>query len=167
MTAMVFSMAIASGLGMVPPEGVPMKIETPAFQQGKKIPKKYTCQGANVSPPLFFIDAPKETVTFVLIVDDPDAPGGTFDHWIAWNIPGTTKSLPEAAKLNDQGTNGYGKKNYQGPCPPPGKLHRYFFKLYALDIKLTIPEGVSKGQLEKAVEGHVLAKAEHMGIFQR
>lgn len=164
---MVFSMVLASGLGMMPPQGVSMKLETPAFQEGKTIPKKYTCQGENISPPLFFIDAPKETATFVIIVDDPDAPGGTFDHWIAWNIPGSTKSLPEGAKVKDQGANHYGEKNYKGPCPPPGKPHRYFFKLYALDTKLTLPAGVTKAQLEKALEGHILAKAELMGTFQR
>lgn len=164
---MVFSMVLASGLGLIPPEGVAMKIETPAFQEGKIIPKKYTCQGANISPPIFIIDAPKETITFVIIVDDPDAPGGTFDHWVAWNIPGTTKSLPEGAKVKDQGVNSYGEKHYKGPCPPPGKPHRYFFKLYALDTSLTIPDGVTKAQILKAIEGHVIAKAEIMGTFQR
>lgn len=144
-----------------------MRLETPAFQEGKTIPKKYTCQGANVSPPLFIIDPPEEVVTFVLIVDDPDAPSGTFDHWITWNIAGTTKSIPEGAKMANQGKNGFGENKYGGPCPPPGKPHRYFFKLFALDTKLSLPEGTTKGQLLKAIDGHVLAKAEIMGTFQR
>lgn len=164
---MVFSFALASGLGMGTPQGVPMKIDTPSFQEGKTIPKKYTCQGSDVSPPLFFHEAPQETVSFALIVDDPDAPGGTFDHWIVWNIPGNVTSLAESAKVPNQGTNSYGELRYRGPCPPPGKPHHYHFKLYALDIKLTLPEGITKKELERAIEGHVLAQAELIGIFQR
>lgn len=164
---MVFSLALAAGFSNTPTQGAMMKIETSAFQEGKAIPKKYTCQGTNVSPPLFIIDAPKQAASFALIVDDPDAPNGTFDHWIAWNIPANTKSLAEGAIVKNQGTNGFGEKKYQGPCPPPGKVHRYYFKLYALDIQLTLPEGSSKAQLEKAMDGHILAKASVMGTFQR
>lgn len=149
------------------PEEFNMKIETSAFQNGETIPAKYTCSGENVSPPLNISGAPKETKSFVLIVDDPDAPGGTFDHWLGWNIPGDTQKLPEGVKLPKQGKNSYQKLGYGGPCPPPGKPHRYFFKLYALDTMLSLPEGASKHQIESAMEGHVIAKTELIGTFQR
>lgn len=164
---MVFSFVLASGFVSTPTQGNTMKIETPAFQEGKSIPKKYTCQGENISPPLFFIDAPKETITFALIVDDPDAPNGTMVHWLAWNIPPNTKSLAEGVELKYQGLNGYNVKKYKGPCPPPGQVHRYFFKLYALDTKLSLTDDVKKEDLEDAMEGHILAKSVAMGTFQR
>lgn len=144
-----------------------MKIESPAFKHGQPIPKKYTCSGQDVSPPLAFQGAPKETKTFALIVDDPDAPMGTFDHWIAWNIPGNTTDLPEGAQIPNQGKNGYREARYRGPCPPPGAPHRYFFKLYALDSTIDLPNGSSKKQLEGAIEGHVLGQSELVGTFQR
>ena len=144
-----------------------MKIETSAFKPGSPIPKKYTCQGTNISPPLIFREAPEGTVTFALIVDDPDAPRGTFDHWIAWNIPGTATGLAEGGKVVDQGTNGFSALDYQGPCPPPGKPHRYFFKLYALKTRLSLPIGSTKNQLEQAMEGNILEKAELIGVYQR
>lgn len=148
-------------------EVIAMKIDTPAFKEGAAIPKKYTCEGEDISPQLDFHDIPKEVVSFALIVDDPDAPHGTFDHWIAWNIPGTTKTLPEGAALSHEGTNGFGVTRYKGPCPPPGKPHRYYFKLYALDKQLDLPSGVSKEQLEKAMQGHIQEHAELMGTFKR
>lgn len=144
-----------------------MKIETDAFQQGQPIPKKYTCQGEDISPALTFKDVPKGTKGFVLIVDDPDAPGGTFDHWLAWNISGDSKGIPEGGRVPNQGKNGFGDTRYRGPCPPPGKPHRYFFKLFALKEKLNLPDGASKSQLEAALKEHLLAKAELMGTFQR
>lgn len=144
-----------------------MKLESKAFKQGQAIPKKFTCQGGDVSPELVFLDTPQETKSFALIVDDPDAPSGTFDHWIAWNIPGNAKGLPEGGKPANQGKNGFGNVGYGGPCPPPGKPHRYFFKLYALDTQLNLPNGASKEQLESALEGHVIEQAELMGIFAR
>lgn len=142
-----------------------MKIESPAFKHGQPIPAKHTCKGQDISPELHFIDAPAKTVTFALIVDDPDAPMGTFDHWIAWNIPGDTKTLAEGVRLPHQGRNGFQVSNYRGPCPPPGKAHRYFFKLYALDTDLSLSNGASKGQVEASLEGHILAKAELVGTF--
>lgn len=144
-----------------------MKIETSAFQHGKPIPKKYTCQGENVSPALSFHDVPKETQSLVLIVDDPDAPSGTFDHWIGWNIPPATRRIEEGEKLPKKGKNSYGVLEYKGPCPPPGKAHRYFFKLFALDSSLSLAEGSSKGSVEQAMEGHILARAELIGLYQR
>lgn len=146
---------------------VTMKFTSSAFKNGEPIPAKYTCKGDDVSPPLTIADAPKNVQSFALIMDDPDAPGGTFDHWIAWNIPATTQTLPEKAKIPNQGNNHFQKKGYGGPCPPPGKPHRYYFKIYALDTMLNLPDGVTKAQLEKAMAGHILAKAETMGTFQR
>lgn len=154
-------------LSAVPAKGAMMKIETTAFQQGKPIPKKFTCQGEDVSPDLAFIDAPEGTKSFALIVDDPDAPNGTFDHWLVWNIPGDSQGLPEGAEVPNQGKNSYGENSFRGPCPPPGKPHRYFFKLYALDATLNLPDGSSKSKLESAMQGHILGKAELMGTFQR
>lgn len=144
-----------------------MKIESTAFKHGKPIPSKYTCKGGNVSPPLSFQDVPQEAKSLVLIVDDPDAPSGTFDHWIVWNIPVETKHLPEGAHLSNQGKNGAGEAKYFGPCPPPGKPHRYFFKLYALDTTLNLPQGSSKKQVEAAMNGHILNQTSLMGTFQR
>ena len=144
-----------------------MKIETPAFQHGKPISKKYTCQGENISPELFFYEIPEKAKSLTLIVDDPDAPSGTFDHWIVWNMSATTLHLSEGEILPFQGKNSYGKLGYKGPCPPPGKVHRYFFKLYALDADLPLPEGASKSQVEAAMEGHVLAKTEIVGTYQQ
>ena len=144
-----------------------MKIESPAFEHHAFIPKRYTCDGSNVSPPLAFFDIPPKTKSLVLIVDDPDAPTGTFDHWIVWNIAPTTVNLQEKAAIGLQGINGYGQANYKGPCPPQGKPHRYFFKLYALDVLIDLPEGSKKSLLEETIEGHILSKAELVGLYQR
>jgi Raf kinase inhibitor-like YbhB/YbcL family protein len=144
-----------------------MKIESPAFAAQQKIPKKYTCEGEDHSPPLTFSGVPAQAKSLALIVDDPDAKHGTFDHWIAWNLPPTTNVLAEGAFVPRQGINGFGQKHYRGPCPPPGAPHRYFFKLYALDALLTLPESSSKEDLEKAMEGHILMRAELVGLYQR
>ncbi len=144
-----------------------MKIESSVFTNGKPIPPKHTCQGKDVSPPLTFSNIPKEARSLALIMDDPDAPHGTFDHWIAWNIPANTTALSEGVTLAHQGTNHFQEARYRGPCPPPGKPHRYFFKLYALDTTLNLPNGSTKEAVEAAMEGHILAKAELVGLFQR
>ncbi len=144
-----------------------MKLLSKAFEQKKRIPKKYSCEGENFSPPLQIEKAPTATVSFALIVDDPDAPMGTFDHWIAWNIPGKTTSLAEGVKLESQGKNHFGNEKYDGPMPPPGPEHRYFFKLYALDCTLSLKKGSTKGELQSAIKGHILAEAELMGTYQR
>ena len=143
------------------------------FKSMQPIPVKYTCDGENISPPLRFAQIPSEAQSLVLIVDDPDAPRGTFDHWLVWNLPPDMQELTEDqefARLSPspiQGINGFGKTYYQGPCPPSGKPHRYHFKLYALDHLLSLPEGSSKQQLEKAMQGHILAQAELIGTYQR
>jgi Raf kinase inhibitor-like YbhB/YbcL family protein len=152
------------------PETLPkiMKISSPAFENNSKIPEKYTCDGENINPPLKIEGVPKEAKSLVLIVDDPDAPMGTFLHWLVWNIPPETNligenSLPEGAV---QGKNDFGKENYGGPCPPFG-THRYFFKLYALDKILDLPAGSSLKEIEKAMEGHILDQAQLIGLYQR
>lgn len=147
-----------------------MKIESPSFKHHQPIPKKYTCEGEDISPPLNFLDIPSGTNSIALIVDDPDAPMGTWDHWVVWNLAPDTKQLPEAAKVANQGTTSFRdhrSKSYGGPCPPPGKPHRYFFKAYALDVMLDLPKETTKAQLEEAMEGHLLGKAELVGTYQR
>ncbi|MDR3402165.1 MAG: YbhB/YbcL family Raf kinase inhibitor-like protein [Chthoniobacter sp.] len=138
------------------------------------IPAKYTCEGANVSPPLSWTGLPAGTKSLALICDDPDAPAGTWVHWVLYHLPATTNSLdeklPPAAALLDgarQGVNDFGKTGYGGPCPPPGKPHRYFFKLYALDIDLALRPGATKQALVQAMEHHVLADGLLMGKYQR
>lgn len=144
-----------------------MNISSPAFAGGGSIPAKYTCDGANSSPPLAFAGVPGAAKSLALIVDDPDAPGGTFDHWIVWNIPANTTSVAEGQSPQGvAGRNGFGKSGYGGPCPPSGE-HRYQFKLYALDSALNLPPSASKGDVENAMNGHTLAKAQMMGRYRR
>jgi Raf kinase inhibitor-like YbhB/YbcL family protein len=144
-----------------------MEVTSPAFVQEQIIPKKYTCEGENISPPLVFENSPAGTVCFAIIVEDPDAPKGVYDHWIVWNIPGEQKQLPEKAKVPNQGVNHYGELRYRGPCPPPGNPHHYRFKVYALDRLLELSDGATKSQLEAAMKGHILAQGELVGIYQR
>lgn len=144
-----------------------MQIESPVFEANHQIPRKYTCEGQDVSPPLVFNDIPSGTMSLALVMDDPDAPMGTFDHWIAWNLPADTKKLTEGAALPGQGKNHFKELRYRGPCPPKGSPHRYFFKLYALDTVINLPNGSNKSQLEDAMEGHILGKAELVGTYQR
>lgn len=145
-----------------------LRIASPAFPENGLIPSKFTCDGADVSPPLSVVGIPEKTRTLALIVDDPDAPAGTWVHWVVWNIPPGTREIPENSVPEGaiQGTNDFGKQKYGGPCPPSG-THRYFFKLYALDAPLALKPGASKGQVEEAMEGHVLARAERVGVYRR
>ena len=145
-----------------------------AFASGATIPDDYTCRGADISPVLAWSGEPAKTVSFAVIADDPDAPVGTWVHWVIWSIPASTRLLPkDVAKSGTlpngaiQGRNDFGKVGYNGPCPPPGKTHRYFFRLYALDAKLTLQPGATRQQLDAAMKGHILGKAEHMGTFRR
>jgi len=146
-----------------------MKISSPAFSNGDVIPKKYTCDGENISPPLKIENPPSKTKTFVLIVEDPDAPFGVFTHWIVWNIPSTTEFLAEGSVPKEavEGVNDFGKRGYGGPCPPPHSLHRYFFKLYALDDKIELPFNIKKELLERAIKQHIISKAEFFGVYKR
>ena len=144
-----------------------MKLTSSAFAHNGPIPLEFTCDGANINPELNISDVPANALSLVLIVDDPDAVVGVWDHWIIFDI------LPSAGQIaqNSQpegvaGKNSGGRNSYQGPCPPSG-THRYFFKLYALDAKLNFPEGSNKKQIESAMQGHVLAKAELIGLYKR
>ena len=143
-------------------------ISSPAFANGDPIPVKYTCKGADISPPLSW--QPQEGAqSFALIVDDPDAPMGVFTHWVIYNLPPDLTGLPEAVPPDaySQGRNSFGRVGYNGPCPPPGKVHRYNFTLLALDLSPSLPAGLDKAALLKAVSGHVLAQSVWMGTFQR
>jgi Raf kinase inhibitor-like YbhB/YbcL family protein len=144
------------------------------FPSGAAIPRQHTCQGPDESPELHWGEAPAGTASLALIVDDPDAPAGVWVHWVAWNIPaaehGTAANFPrqeQAANGARQGRNDFGKIGYNGPCPPPGKTHRYFFRLYALDTRLDLQAGATRAQLDAAMQGHILAKTEYMGTFKR
>ena len=149
-------------------------ITTKAFPAGGAIPKMYTCDGTDVSPELSWTNAPAGTASFALIADDPDAPAGTWTHWVVWNVPGKAVSLQEGIvkeqTLGDgtrQGNNDFKRIGYWGPCPPPGKPHRYFFRLYALSTTLELKAGANRKELETALKGHVLAETEWMGTYQR
>ena len=142
-----------------------LSVESPAFENNKLIPAKYTCDGDDVNPPLIIEGIPEEAKTLALIVDDPDAPMGTWDHWIVWNIPPTGK-IEENTVPGTEGMNTDRKHSYGGPCPPYG-THRYFFKVYALDTKLTLNPDSKKKDVEKAIESHILAKGELVGLYRR
>ena len=142
-----------------------LAISSPAFENNKLIPSKYTCDGADVNPPLTIANIPETTKTLALIVEDPDAPAGLWIHWIAWNIP-PTASIKEDSVPGTEGLNTNGEHAYHGPCPPSG-THRYFFRIYALDAKLDLGENSDKKDVERAVQGHILAKGELMGIYRR
>jgi Raf kinase inhibitor-like YbhB/YbcL family protein len=141
-----------------------LTVKSPAFEHNKPIPKKYGCNGDNINPPLTIEGTPKETKALALTVDDPDAPKGTFDHWVVWNIPPQTTKIQENTAPGTEGLNGTRQNGYTGPCPSSG-THRYFFKVYALDTQLGLNPNSTKKELEAAIEGHVLAKGELIGLF--
>lgn len=150
-----------------------IKIKSPAFVPGGKIPGKYTCDGMDISPPLAWTLGPEGTKTFALICDDPDAPMGTWVHWVLFNLPADIielreNVLPERELKSGtkQGMNDFRKIGYGGPCPPGG-THRYYFKLYALDTKINLDAGATKSELLKAMEGHILAEGQLMGRYER
>ena len=142
-----------------------MKLTSPVFGNNELNPEKYTCQGTDINPPLIIDDIPKDAKSLALIVDDPDAPGMTWVHWVVFDIP-TTSKIDENSIPGTQGINDFGRNNYGGPCPPSG-THRYFFKLYALDTELNAREGISKKELEKAMHGRILDHAELIGLYKR
>ena len=142
-----------------------MKITSPDFEPNGSIPKKFTCQGEDVNPALLIEGVPQQAKTLALIMDDPDAPMGTWVHWVVYNIPVTSK-IEENSVPGEQGSNNFGKQDYGGPCPPSG-THRYFFKLYALDARLDLQGKVDKKALERALEGHILDKAEIIGMYKK
>jgi Raf kinase inhibitor-like YbhB/YbcL family protein len=150
-----------------------MKILSPAFQHEGMIPDKFSCKGKDISPPLKWENAPAGAKSFALVCDDPDAPMGTWDHWLLFNIPASVTELPEGIPAQAElpngarhGKNSWGRKDYGGPCPPGG-THRYFFKFYALDTLLDLKPGASKKELLNAMQGHILAQTELMGKFKR
>lgn len=142
-----------------------MTIRSSAFSENASIPKKYSCDGENVSPPLELKELPRNTESLVLICDDPDAPGKTFLHWLAYDIE-PTGSIAEGQSVGTEGKNDFGKNGYGGPCPPGG-THRYYFRVYAVDTKLGIKPGASRADVESAMSGHVLDQAELMGRYAR
>lgn len=147
--------------------GATIKITSSAFHEGGNIPSKFTCDGSDTSPPLQIAGVPTGAKSLVLIVDDPDAPGGLFTHWLIWNISPQTSSIPEGgATKGIQGVNDFGKSGYRGPCPPPG-THRYSFKIFALDRELDLRAGAKRTQLDAAMKGHVIAQGELVGRYAR
>lgn len=162
--------------GAAPEKGATMafSLNSSQWKEGDAIPQQFTCDGADVSPPLEWSGAPEGTRSFSLVTEDPDAPGGTFFHWLIYDLPAGAHGLPENVspqkELSDgsrQGRNSFGRIGYGGPCPPRGPAHRYFFHLYALDKKLDLPPGASRDQLDRAMKGHVLAETKLMGRYQR
>jgi len=154
--------------------GQTMNLTSTSFKDGSQIPAKFTCSGANISPQLAWSAPPAATASLALTVADPDAPRGTWVHWVLYNLPAGTRALPEGlpalGQLPDgalQGRNDFGEIGYGGPCPPPGSPHHYVFTLYALDAKLNLPEGATRAQVEAAMQGHVLASGRLVGLFQR
>jgi Raf kinase inhibitor-like YbhB/YbcL family protein len=154
---------------------MPLELTSDAFTNGQSIPSKYACTGRNVSPALAWNEPPSGTQSFALIMDDPDAPMGTWVHWVLFNIPADTRSLEEDLqitgknvdpKMIDVGKNSYGNTRYDGPCPPSG-MHRYYFKLYALDSTINLLPGATKEQVLKEMEGHILSQSELMGTFSK
>ena len=143
-------------------------LSSPAFTNNGVIPVKYTCKGGDVIPPLAIAGAPSNTQSFALIMDDPDAVqvvGFTYVHWVVFDIPPMATEMPEGRQIGIIGSAGSGEKRYEGPCPPPGETHSYSFRLYALDVEVSLQEGATKEQLETAMQGHILAQAELKGKY--
>jgi Raf kinase inhibitor-like YbhB/YbcL family protein len=173
--ALVISLCVTSAV-LIHARGatVSFQISTPAFSPNESIPQKFTCDGTNVSPQLTWTGAPETTQSFALIMDDPDAPAGTWVHWVIYNLPPETRELAENVPNREQlpngarqGRNDFKKIGYGGPCPPSGKPHRYFFKLYALDTKLHLRLDASKADVERAMTDHIRAQAELIGLYGR
>jgi len=165
--------ASGSAQEKAPPQSS-FRIESAAFKEGALIPARFSCQGENVSPPLAWTDPPAGTRSFALIVEDPDAPAGTWIHWVVYNLPAQARAMEENTPKQDelsngglQGTTSFGSVGYGGPCPPPGKAHRYFFRLYALDAVLNLQAGATKADVLAALKGHVVGEAQLMGRFKR
>jgi len=151
---------------------MPFRLITSAFEEGGSIPKLYTCEGADVSPSLEWSDEPRDTKSYALIADDPDAPAGAWNHWLLWDIPASVHALAQGfkpGKLAVSGANDFGKPGYGGPCPPRGHgPHRYFFKIYALDVEsLNLRGGARRADLDRALRGHILAQSQYMGRYER
>jgi len=155
-------------------EVIKMKVKSSAFKEGENIPIKYTCDGKDISPEISWEDVPDSVESLALICDDPDAPMKTFVHWVIYNIPPRVNKLEEGTRPiwglpigAIQGINDFGNTGYGGPCPPRGPAHHYHFKLYGLNTKLDAERGISKKELLKKMEGHIIAKGELVGIYKR
>jgi Raf kinase inhibitor-like YbhB/YbcL family protein len=166
--------AVQADSATVGENSMQIQLSSTAFKEGGAIPVAYTCDGKNISPPLSWASVPQSAQSLALIVDDPDAPSGTWVHWVVFNISPTLGSLSEGVSSSGSqdafgtpGTSSFRKSGYGGPCPPKGKPHRYFFKLYALDILLGLKSGASKTDVEKAMQGHILAQGQLMGTYGR
>ncbi len=152
-----------------------IQLTSPAFAEGQPIPAKYTCDGANVSPALAWRGVPGGACNLVLLCDDPDAPAGTWLHWLLYDLDASFSSLPEGVPAQEtvsangarQGRNDFKKIGYGGPCPPRGKPHRYFFRIYALDSELLLKPGLDRASVERAMQGHIIAQGQLMGTYQR
>lgn len=142
-----------------------LAVRSPAFADHGMIPARYTCEGDNVSPPIEIGDLPEEARSLALIIEDPDAPSGTWLHWMVWNIP-VTHAIGEGKVPGEQGMNDFGRRTYGGPCPPSG-THRYFVKVYALDDVLEVPSGARRKKVEDAMRNHIVAFGETVGLYQR
>jgi len=173
--ALISALAASAVIMQPPPQSAKqMQLTSAAFKNNESIPVQYTCEGKNISPPLAWTGAPTGTRSFVLIVDDPDAPHGVWTHWVAFDLPADTTGLAEDTPKSEsitgnakQGINDFKQIGYGGPCPPPGKPHRYFFKLYALDTTLDLKPGSSSKQVQAALGQHVLAQGQLIGTYQR
>jgi Raf kinase inhibitor-like YbhB/YbcL family protein len=150
----------------LPNEDRSMRITSRAFEPGADIPRRFTCDGQDVSPPLAIEDIPPAAVSLVLVMDDPDAPGGTWDHWVAYDIPVVGVVEEAVGQLGTAGRNSWGRTGYGGPCPPRGS-HRYIFTVYALDTRLGLPAGAQKPRVQDALKGHVLDRAQLVGRYRR
>lgn len=174
-------LAILCGCQAQPPEGeeqeqtgITLQIESDAFKAEGTIPQPYTCDGEDLSPPLSWSDPPAGTQSLALVCVDPDAPAGTWDHWVLFNIPASIRSLPEGISadpvvegLGTHGSNSWRRLGYGGPCPPQGAAHRYIFRLYALDTNLDLDPGASRNDVEKLMKGHILAEGQLLGEYGR
>ena len=150
------------------------QVTSAVFKEGEVIPKRHSCDGEDLSPPLAWVKTPEGTKSVALLCEDPDAPRGMWVHWVLWGLPADSTSLPEGippdallANRAKQGKNDWGRIGYGGPCPPPGPAHRYFFKFYALDTDLALKPGATRKDLLRAIEGHVLAEGQLMGRYKR
>jgi Raf kinase inhibitor-like YbhB/YbcL family protein len=164
---LVFCSLLSSLAAHIPSDKKVFTISSPAFGDQGAIPARYTCQGKNLSPPLVFSNIPPETESLALIVEDPDAAKGVFAHWIVWDLPPQQTEIQEGADLPMVGKNDAETLGYYGPCPPDEKIHRYFFKLYALDTFLDLKRGASLEELRHAIQGHVIDKVELVGFYRR
>lgn len=170
LAAVLYALVIFTAQG----DPITLGISSPAFNPGERIPVLCTCDGTDISPRLSWRGAPAGVKTYALIMDDPDSAGGTFTHWVIFNVPGDAMGLPENVpkdgSLDDgavQGKNDFGNTGYNGPCPPAGKTHHYTFHLYALDTVLSLNPGASASDVRAAIQGHILARGELMGTYSR